>query len=65
MRLILRGSPPVAEVGRELVRADGGVVASHDDALAQGLAHGQAWAAAQFGQPDQQQAQALLGVHAE
>ena len=36
---------------------------THDDALVEGLVHGHGQAPSEFGQADEQQAQAIVGIH--
>ena len=55
----------MGEVGLELVAVEAGQVLAHDEALGEGFMHGHGEAAAQFGEADEQQAQAVLGIHGE
>ncbi len=53
----------VREVGGELVAGESGQVASDDDALGEGLVHGQGQASAQLRVADEEEGQAVLRVH--
>ena len=53
----------VGEVGLELVGAEAGQVRAHEQALGEGLVDAHGETAAQFGEADEEQAQAVLGVH--
>ena len=55
----------MGEVVVEFVAGEGADVMSDDEALAQGFVDCHGEPAAQFGQPDEQQAQAPVGVHVE
>ena len=55
----------VGEVIVEFAAVQSGEVVTHDETLAQRFVHGHGESASQLGQADQQQAQALLGVHDE
>ena len=55
----------VGEIGLELVAVEAGPVLAHDEPLGEGFVDGHGEAAAQLGEADEQQAQAVLGVHLE
>ena len=55
----------VGEVVVELVAVESVEVVAHDEALGERFVHGQGQAAAQLGESDEQQAQAVFGVHGE
>ena len=55
----------VGEVGVEFVAVESIEVVTHDEALGERFVHGHGEAAAQLGEPDEQQAHAGLGVHDE
>ena len=54
----------VGEVGVEFRAVDAGEVVAHDEALGERFVAGHGEAAAQLGESDEQQAQAVVGVHA-
>ena len=56
-------SQAVGEVGVEFVAVEAGEVVTHDEALGERFVHGHGESAAQLGESDEQQAQAVLGVH--
>ena len=58
-------SQAVGEVVVEFVALDAGEVVTHDEALGERFVHGHGEAAAQLGESDEQQAQAVLAVHGE
>ena len=49
----------------ELVAVESVEVVAHDEALGERFVHGHGEAAAQLGESDEQQAQAVFGVHGE
>ena len=53
------------EVVVELVAVESVEVVAHDEALGERFVHGHGEAAAQLGESDEQQAQAVFGVHGE
>ena len=55
----------VGEVGVELCALDAGEVVAHDEALCERFVAGHGEAAAQLGETDEQQAQAVVAVHGE
>ena len=55
----------VGEVVVELVAVESVEVVAHDEALGERFVHGHGEAAAQLGEADEQQAQAVFGVHGE
>ena len=55
----------VCEVVVEFFAEEAADMVAYDEALAQGLMDRHGESAAQFGQPDEQQAQAPVGVHVE
>ena len=58
-------SQAVGEVGVEFLALDAGEVVTHDEALGERFVHGHGEAAAQLGESDEQQTQAVLAVHGE
>ena len=55
----------VGEVVVELVAVESVEVVANDEALGERFVHGHGEAAAQLGEPDEEQAQAVFGVHGE
>ena len=55
----------VGEVGVEFCALDAGEVVAHDEALCERFVAGHGEAAAQLGETDEQQAQAVVAVHGE
>ena len=49
----------------EFLAVESGEVVAHDEALGERFVHGHGQASAQFGESDEHQAQAVLGVHDE
>ena len=65
-RQLASGEPEaVGEVGVDLVAVEPGEMVAHDEALGERFVHRHGEAAPELGQPDQDEAQALLGIHGE
>ena len=56
-------SQAVGEVGVELRAVEAGEVVAHDESLGERFVAGHGEAATQLGESDEEQAQAVLGVH--
>ena len=64
--VLAAGQPQsVGEVVVEFLAVESGEVVAHDEALGERFVHGHGQAPAQLGESDEQQAQAVLGVHGE